>query len=217
MVRLATPGVVDDPARPVESVGVCLESGQWSAAARRCRSLVIGPGLGRGNEIGVQVRALLADIELPTVVDADALLALAGHLGDQPRRRASDTVLTPHDGEFENLTGERPAADRIMAVRDLAATSGSVVLLKGATTIVANPAGDVRIVTTGDARLATAGTGDVLSGVIGALLARGMNAFDAAAAGAWLHGRAGAHGPATGLVAGDLLDALPAALAEVSR
>ncbi|MGQ0830443.1 MAG: NAD(P)H-hydrate dehydratase [Microthrixaceae bacterium] len=217
MVRLATPGASSDAARPVESVGVCLEPGPWAAAAGRCRSLVIGPGLGRGDAIGAQVRALLADADLPTVVDADALVALAGHLGDGSRRRAADTVLTPHDGEFEHLTGARPAADRIAAARDLAATSGSVVLLKGPTTIVANAGGDVRVVTTGDARLATAGTGDVLSGVVGALLARGVPAFDAAAAGAWIHGRACAHGPSTGLVASDLLDALPAALDEVLR
>ena len=88
-------------------------------------------------------------------------------------------------------------------------------LLKGSVTVVAEPSGEVRVVATGDARLATAGTGDVLSGVIGALLAQGVPALEAAAAGAWLHGRAAAHGPVHGLVAGDVVDLLPLALAEV--
>jgi NAD(P)H-hydrate epimerase len=98
----------------------------------------------------------------------------------------------------------------------LAARTGAVVLLKGPTTVVAAPDGQVRIVTAGDARLATAGTGDVLSGIVGALLARGLAPLDAAAAGAWLHARASALGPAVGLVAGDLIELLPEALAEVS-
>ena len=85
-------------------------------------------------------------------------------------------------------------------------------LLKGPTTVVAAPDGRVRVVVDGDARLATAGTGDVLSGVIGALLARGVPPLEAAAGGAWLHARAGAAGPADGLVASDLVDALPEVL-----
>ena len=89
-------------------------------------------------------------------------------------------------------------------------------LLKGATTVVAHPEGPVRIVMSGDARLATAGTGDVLSGIIGALLARGLTPFDAAAAGAWLHGRAAVLGVADGFVASDLLDLLPHALVELA-
>jgi NAD(P)H-hydrate repair Nnr-like enzyme with NAD(P)H-hydrate dehydratase domain len=90
------------------------------------------------------------------------------------------------------------------------------VLLKGPATIVADPSGQVLVSTTGDQRLATAGTGDVLAGVIGALLARGLSPARAAAAGAFIHGRAGALGWPRGLVAGDLPDALPAALAEVT-
>jgi NAD(P)H-hydrate epimerase len=99
----------------------------------------------------------------------------------------------------------------------MAAASGAVVLLKGPTTVVAHPDGRVRLSTSGDARLATAGTGDVLSGIIGALLAQGVDALDAAAAGAWLHGRAAQEGPARGLVASDVIDGLPAALAAVDE
>ena len=107
-------------------------------------------------------------------------------------------MLTPHDGEFERLAGARPGPDRIAAARALAADTGAVVLLKGSPTVVADPRGEVRVVAAGDARLATAGTGDVLSGVIGALLAQGLPALEAAAAGAWLHGRAGVARPGRG-------------------
>lgn len=214
MVRLGTPGVVDDPRRPVEAVGVELPE-RWVGAVDRCRALVVGPGLGRTDGVSEAVRALLAEADVPVVVDADGLVALGAEVGTLPRRRARDTVLTPHDGEYERLVGERPAADRLAAARCLAERSGSVALLKGSTTVVADPDGRAAITTTGDARLATAGTGDVLSGVIGALLAQGVPAFEAAAAGAWIHGRAAQLGSAEGLVASDLLDLLPVVLAEV--
>src|SRR5699024_6140373 len=120
------------------------------------------------------------------------------------------------DGEHELLTGSRPGADRIAAARDLAADTGGVVLLKGATTVVADPTGAALVVTAGGRRLATAGTGDVLNGIIAALLAHGLPAPTAAAAAAHLHGRAAARGPARGLVAGDVAELLPAALADLA-
>jgi NAD(P)H-hydrate repair Nnr-like enzyme with NAD(P)H-hydrate dehydratase domain len=91
----------------------------------------------------------------------------------------------------------------------MAFTTGATVLLKGSTTIVADPAGDVLLSTAGDARLGTAGSGDVLSGVVGALLAQGMEPARAAAAAAFVHGSAAGLGWRRGLVAGDLLDLLP--------
>ena len=105
----------------------------------------------------------------------------------------------------------------IRPARRLAAASNAVVLLKGPTTVVAEPGGAALLVTAGDARLATAGTGDVLSGVIAALVARGLDPFRAAASGAFLHGRAATLGPADGLVASDVAAHLPAALAELAR
>ena len=90
-----------------------------------------------------------------------------------------------------------------------------MVVLKGATPLIADPDGTVHAVTTGDQRLATAGTGDVLSGITGALLARGCSALHAASAGAWLLGRASEHAPAHGMVSSDLLTAIPAARADV--
>jgi hydroxyethylthiazole kinase-like uncharacterized protein yjeF len=220
MVRLGSPGVADDPGRPVEAIGLALPAAGWTEvvveAALRFQSLVIGPGLGTGAPTDAAIRDTIARVALPAVVDGDALTALSGDVAAVVRARSAPTVLTPHDGELERLTGGRPGPDRLGVVQALAADTGAVVLSKGPSTVVADPDGRVRIVTAGDARLATAGTGDVLSGIIGALLARGLPPLEAAAAGAWLHARSGALAPASGLVASDLLEHLPAALAEVS-
>jgi NAD(P)H-hydrate epimerase len=131
--------------------------------------------------------------------DLDAAVrALAG-------RTAGTTVLTPHDGEFARITGAAPGAARIAAARGLAAGTGTVVLLKGPTTVVASPDGWVELVTAGDERLATAGSGDVLAGVIGAFLALGVAVHDAAALGAHVHAAAAvAGGRRHGLIASDL-------------
>jgi ADP-dependent NAD(P)H-hydrate dehydratase / NAD(P)H-hydrate epimerase len=221
MVRLGSPGLADDPGRPVEAVGVALPAAGWTEivleVAPRFHGLVIGPGLGVGASTQAAVRDVIAAAGLPLVIDGDALTALGRDVASVLRDRNPPTVLTPHDGEYERLTGARPGPDRFEAARQLAAQTGAVVLLKGPSTVVAAPDGRVRMITSGDARLATAGTGDVLSGIIGALLASALPPLEAAAAGAWLHARAGAHGPALGLVASDLLDGLPAALAEVAR
>lgn len=220
-VRLGTPGEPPSPRFP-EVVGRPLPAEGWdghvAADLDRVKALVLGPGLGRTDAIATAVRRLLAVARLPVVVDADALYAL-GSLDDPTRllrNRPGPTVLTPHDGEFTRLTGCPPGPRRISAVRHLAASTRSTVLLKGSTTIVADPSGDVLLNMTGDARLATAGTGDVLAGVIGALLAQGLDAPCAAAAGAFVHGRAAGLGWQRGLVAGDLLDLLPAVLKSIA-
>ena len=116
---------------------------------------------------------------MPIVVDGDGLFALAWDPDGAGRSSAgaAPTVLTPHDGEYGLARRAPPGADRIGAVRRLAADLRAVVLLKGPATVVADPDGDVLVVDAGDARLATAGTGDVLSGIIGALLATGMEPF----------------------------------------
>lgn len=151
------------------------------------------------------------------VVDGDGLTALGPAPVEATAGRATPAVLTPHDGEFERLAGHRPSEDRMDDVHGLAAATGAVVLLKGPATIVAEPGGEVLVTTTGDQRLATAGTGDVLTGVIAALLAGGLDPFRAAAAGAFLHGRAGAVGWRHGLIAGDLPDRLPIVLDQLQE
>jgi NAD(P)H-hydrate epimerase len=197
---------------PTEAVGVPLPASGWAdevlAGLDRFKALLVGPGLGRGSDD--DVRRLVAGASVPMVVDGDGLTAL----GREPEV-GPNTILTPHDGEHERLTGSKPAADRVAAARSLAATTGGVALLKGSTTVVADPAGRVLLSATGDARLATAGTGDVLSGIIAALLACGVAPLEAAAWGAHLHGLAAQAGPARGLVAGDLVDRLPEVLSAV--
>ena len=126
-------------------------------------------------------------------------------------------MLTPHDGEFARLAGGAPGPDRIAATTALADRCGAVVLLKGPTTVVANPGGEVLLATAGSPRLATAGTGDVLSGAIGAFVARGVAPHQAAALAAHVHGRAAELGPPEGLVAGDLADLLARWLSAVRR
>lgn len=129
-------------------------------------------------------------------------------------RRVGSTVLTPHDGEYEILMGRRPGLDRIAAARDLAAVSGAVVLLKGATTVVSDAEGRVELVRSGDDRLATAGTGDVLAGIVAAFLAQGLSAFDAAVCGSFVHGAAALRGTRIGFVASDLPVLVAALLSE---
>jgi NAD(P)H-hydrate epimerase len=156
----------------------------------------------------------MAAAPVPTIVDADGLYALgtAEEVAAVIGPRTAPTVLTPHDGEYKRLAGHPPGDDRIAAARDLAARTHATVLLKGPTTVVADPSGEVLLSTAGDERLATAGTGDVLAGVVGAYLAQGLDGLHAAAAAAFVHGSAGHLGWRHGLVAGDLLDLLPAVL-----
>jgi hydroxyethylthiazole kinase-like uncharacterized protein yjeF len=151
---------------------------------------------------------------VPIVLDADGLNAFTGK-ADQLRDRPAPTVLTPHEGEYERLMGEDVGADRIAAARRLASATGAIALLKGPGTVIAGPRGRTAINPVDGPWLATAGSGDVLTGIIGGLLARGLEPFLAAAAGAFLHGRAADVAGHTGLVAGDLVTALPRTLATI--
>jgi hydroxyethylthiazole kinase-like uncharacterized protein yjeF len=181
--------------------------------AGRVQAWVVGPGVGtEGDARGVLAEVLASDV--PVLVDADALTILAA-AQDLVRRRTAPTVLTPHDREFERF-GTRVGDDRIGAARRLAAELGAVVLLKGDATVVAAADGTTFVNGTGTPWLATAGTGDVLSGIVGSLLATGLPAAEAAAAGAHLHGRAGQVAAERGpLLAGDLIRRLPEAQARL--
>jgi len=214
MVRLGSPGVDQDPFAPTESVGKALPAEDWAATVlddlERFHALIVGPGLGRDERTMAQVRELVAKAPVPVLVDGDGLTAL-GEGAPALADRTQPTVLTPHEGEFAGLMGRKVSGDRLGDVRTAADRLRATVLLKGSTTVVADQ-GQVLVTATGDARLATAGTGDVLSGVVGALLAEGLPAPRAAAAGAFVHGGAGALGWPRGLVAGDLLAHLPSVL-----
>ena len=188
-------------------------------AAGQVQAWVVGSGLGTDAAAGSVIEAVLG-AEVPVLIDADAITWLADHR-DVLRDRRAPTVLTPHSGEFARLMGvdrDEVDAHRLAQVRAAAADLGVTVLLKGSTTVVASPSGQVRINSAATPYLATAGSGDVLSGVCGALLAAGLEPLDAASAGAFLHGLAGllaAGSPAASITAMDIVDRLPDAVRAV--
>ncbi len=191
-----------DPATIVseEPVAALLED------ARRAVWL-LGPGLPPVLQTHETLRRVIG-AGRAVVADAGALLACA----DTPEALAGAAVLTPHAGEFARVFGH-VGGDKPAAARAAAARTGAVVLLKGADTVIAAPDGRVAINDNAPPSLAIGGTGDVLAGVIAALLCQGLTPFDAAAAGAWLHGEAARLRPEPGLVPEDLITLLPGALA----
>ena len=211
MVHLNAPASAG-AAAPVEVVRA---EPPLAVEATRFGVCAAGPGLGTDQEAAKRLADALA-LGLPTVVDADGLRLLhdpaVAAVLDRRNRDSVPTVLTPHDAELEALVSTRPGPDRIAAARDAAARLGAVVLLKGGPTVVADPHGRARIVSSGDARLATAGTGDVLAGMVaGRLAAFGPERLlDRVAEAAHLHGRAASAVGGARLMAGDLLDALRA-------
>ncbi len=177
-------------------------------ADKRVGAVVIGPGLGR-DEAAVDRLFRALESHCPLVLDADALILLAER---GLREIAGQPVMTPHEGEFVRMFGDLPGS-KIERARAAAAKAQSVVVLKGADTVVAAPDGRAAIAPPVSNWLASAGTGDVLAGLIAASRARGLESFEAACAGVWLHGRAaGLAGP--GLIADDLIAHLAQALAE---
>jgi NAD(P)H-hydrate epimerase len=188
------------------------------AKAAGADALAVGPGLGRSPETAALLEHVLAKTRTPVVVDADGLylLGLEG-LGRLGRRGG---VLTPHPGEMAGLFGvsvDDVQSDRVRWARELAGRTGLAVILKGYLSVVAAPGEELWFNPTGNPGLASGGTGDVLTGVVLALLAGGAAPVDAARAGAYVHGLAAdiaaeACGERS-LIAGDVLDALPAAFA----
>jgi NAD(P)H-hydrate epimerase len=180
-------------------------------AAAKAKALAVGPGLGREQEARALVRRLLAEVELPIVVDADALFELAP--GEWPAPR----VLTPHEGELARLLGRESkeiAAHRLASVRETAERFDCIVVMKGEDSLVAAPGRGVLVSALGLPSLSTAGTGDVLTGITAAFLAKGMEPQHAAAA-ACAAQQLASHEVAQryGLVASDVVEALPRALA----
>jgi ADP-dependent NAD(P)H-hydrate dehydratase / NAD(P)H-hydrate epimerase len=181
---------------------------------RHRASVVCGPGLGLNDATRALVAQVVAGCEAPLVLDADGLNAVADTTALRDRREP--TVVTPHPGEMARLLAvdtKTVQADRIGVARRLAARDAIVVVLKGAGTVIAAPDGRTALCPTGNPGMASGGMGDVLAGVIGALLAQGLSAFDAACFGAYAHGAAAdavaARRGQVGLLAGDVLDAMP--------
>jgi NAD(P)H-hydrate epimerase len=202
----------DDGALSPEALQAALK------AIARADAVVLGPGLGRAAGTQELARELVGRIDVPLVIDADGLNALAGRLEDL-RHRRWPTVLTPHAGELGRLLevdSSEVARARLHHARAAAARSQAFVVLKGDDTLVAAPSGRVAISRGSAPGLATAGTGDVLAGVTGAMLAKGLSPAHAACAAVYSHVRAGQlaaapHGP-DGVIASDVIAALPAAL-----
>jgi hydroxyethylthiazole kinase-like uncharacterized protein yjeF len=180
---------------------------------------VVGPGLGADECVARTLERVLPAIRVPLVVDADGLNTTGL---DVLKRIKAPLVITPHPGEAGRLLGfsaDEVNADRLGCARSLAAEVGGVCLLKGYRTVVASADGAACFIPTGDWRMAVGGSGDVLSGVLGALLARGVEPFSAAVAGAYLHGLAGelaAEGVGDWSVSPeDILEAVPGAVEAV--
>jgi hydroxyethylthiazole kinase-like uncharacterized protein yjeF len=211
IVRHRWPEAVITVVEPGDGAGV--------VAAGRVQAWVVGSGLGTDDQAGDIVEAVLGT-DVPVLVDADAISWLAGHRSIL-KERTAPTLLTPHAGEFARLMDlDRPdvEAHRLDHVKRAAQTLGVTVLLKGTTTLVASPSGDVRVNTASTPYLATAGSGDTLSGICGTLLAAGLPALDAGSAGAFLHGLAGllaSGSPAAPIVAAQIADQVPAAIRAV--
>lgn len=196
-------GDAPDAGLPLSIVHRTLDA---ALADHRTSALVLGPGLGRDTEAEALVHRLLP-LDVPMVLDADALRLTQP---SQIRRRNTATILTPHHGEFSALFGGLSGSKIDQAVA-AAKASGTTVIFKGADTVVASADGRVGIASQSSTWLSTAGTGDVLAGIAATMLARGLDAHDAACAAVWLHSRAARlAGPA--LIADDLCAHLPEAL-----
>lgn len=182
---------------------------------------LIGPGLGQSNQAVELMEQVLNSNLPPTVIDGDGLNILSKK-GEWWEKLNGEVILTPHPGEMARLTGasvKKIQADRINVAQYFAHKWDKIVVLKGANTVIASPTGQVHLSLFANPALATAGTGDVLAGVITGLLAQGLNLFDSASVGVYIHGLAGETLRKkignTGVLAGDLLPVLPQVLANL--
>ena len=235
LVQVAVPEVIADivasgqpcymaAALPSDANGrLSCKAAQEIALLRKSADVVVvGPGLGQNDDIAGLVRGIVTSDAHPVVIDADALNAIAATTGFFAAGPYGDIVMTPHPGEFARLTKLDTKAvqsqRRELAIR-YAREHGVVLVLKGAGTIVTDGR-RVYINTTGNPGMATGGTGDVLSGILGALIAQGLDMFDAAVLGVHVHGLAGDfardHVGEVSLIATDLLVYLPEAFRAVS-
>jgi NAD(P)H-hydrate epimerase len=184
--------------------------------------IALGPGLGSDPWARDVVPGVLRSIELPIVLDADGLNSIAGR-AEVLKERKAPTVLTPHPGEMARLLGTNVAdvqSDRVGCARGAAGEWGVIIVLKGAGTVVASPDGEVRVNATGNPGMATGGMGDVLTGLIASLIGQGATPFDAASAGAYLHGLSAdlvaSMDGMIGMTAGDVIRHLPLAMRKPS-
>ncbi len=200
----AEPGMIVKQIENVEGFSKIIED-------ERVTALLVGPGAGV-NEITQHITLAALETGKPCILDADALSVFESNPEDLMQMLHENCVLTPHEGEFARIfsvTGSRE--ERIKAA---AQTAGCTVLLKSHETLVADTTGQVVVNTNAPATLATAGSGDILAGLITSLIAQGMSVFDAACAGAYIHGET-AQECGAGLIAEDLIVKIPKAIAKI--
>ncbi len=185
--------------------------------------LTIGPGSGDTSELAEIVRRVLEVVEIPIVLDADGLNVLARNK-EWLTSKKSKLVITPHIGEMSRLTGlpiEEIKEDKISIAREFSERWNLITVLKGASTIIASPDGQIYINRNGNPGMATAGSGDVLTGIITGLIAQGIEPFQAAITGVYLHGLSGDRIVKSkgeyGLVAGDIVEELPYTIKEITQ
>ena len=181
--------------------------------------VLVGPGLGQGQEAAGLVPLLLRRLTGTVVVDADGINLLARHMDILEERPVGSTILTPHDGEFARLGGDLSSGDRLGAARTFAVKHRCVLVLKGHRTITAWPDGQCFVNPTGNSGMAKGGSGDVLGGMILSLLGQGLSPERAAVCAVWLHGRAGDLAAAEkgeyGMLPSDLIEKIPEAIREL--
>ncbi|HLG94133.1 MAG TPA: NAD(P)H-hydrate dehydratase, partial [candidate division Zixibacteria bacterium] len=201
-----------------KKLAIALRSlGEVRRYAKEADVVAVGPGLGQHYETVELVQRFVADLEKPLVIDADGLNAVAKK-PEVLKERKYPTVLTPHTGELSRLlkiSGEEILADRVRAAKRGAAELNSILLLKGAPTVIASPSGEVWVSPAGNSGMATAGAGDVLMGLLAGFLAQGVEPLKASCAAAFLHGWGGdivkEKLGERSMIAGDILAALPSA------
>jgi NAD(P)H-hydrate epimerase len=215
------PQVTEAMTIPLEDqgTGLLLEEA-FDGIVKACESkqaIGLGPGLGTASHTRNLVYRMIKEIDLPMVIDADGLNNIAGHIGRLEGRKNA-TILTPHPGEMARLTGVTTAevqSDRITAARSLAKQTQALVVLKGARTLIATPAGQVWINPTGNPGMASGGMGDVLTGLITGFLSQGYTPLNACLAGVYIHGLAAdmlCLKSAWGYLATEVMDTIPLAL-----
>ena len=216
LVEVMTEPLGDDTSEQLEM----LTDVEWRRLLERKNVVLFGPGIGVSEATHHSIRWLLRNLELPWVIDADGLNNLALEL-DRLRQARTPPILTPHPGEMARLIGKNTAAvnaDRIEVARGFALAHRCHLILKGARTVIATADGKVFINPTGNPGMASGGMGDVLAGIIAALLGQGLSGVDAMKLGVYVHGYVGdrvaeSKGP-IGILASDIVEGLPKALAE---
>ncbi len=223
-IQAAAPEVIFISLPETDSGTIHHDSLQSILGEVRFDALAVGPGLTTEEQTARLVRELIAGCEVPLLLDADGINSFEGHYDELLESiRGKEAVVSPHSGELQRLTAvdvaESPPSKRIEHLRGLSISGGFVLVHKSAPTIVAQPEGRLYVNVAGHPGMATAGSGDVLTGAIGGFLAQGCSAAAAARAGVYLHSRAAEIAALDtgegGMIAGDCMRALPAALSEL--